>query len=190
MEDVALSIRRIGEQISELRSAKAWTIEQLAEKAGVSAGLISQLEHGNGNPSFGTLNNIARGLGIPVGTFFSAPVVSDQYASLVRRDMRKHLSMRSDSPVYELLTPDLNRRVEVVWVEFRPGVSTEEYPYEHEGEECGVIIEGTLLIHIGNQTYEAGPGDSITFPSTIPHWYENTGDRTVRGIWVTCPPSW
>lgn len=183
-------IRRLGEQIRHHRLEMAFSIEELSQRSGVSVGLISQLENGHGNPSFDTLSGIAAGLGIQVGSFFQGPALETDTAVVVRKDERKTLSLPHDSPVYELLTPDLNRRVEVVWIEFAPGVSTEQYPFRHEGEEYGLVLEGTLDVHVGDETYRLGPGDSVTYSPAVPHWHHNAGDQWVRGIWVVCPPSW
>jgi transcriptional regulator with XRE-family HTH domain len=183
-------IERLGSEIRRLRLGAGLTIEELSGKAGVSVGLISSLERGNANPSFATLYRIATGLGVQIGSFFLGPMVKNRTVMVVREDERKRLTLSHESPLYELLTPDLRRRMEVVWVEFAPGLCTRDYPYQHEGEECGVMLGGELHINIGGQTYRLGPGDSITYPSSLPHWYHNKGDKKAYGIWVSTPPSW
>jgi mannose-6-phosphate isomerase-like protein (cupin superfamily) len=77
----------------------------------------------------------------------------------------------------------------MVWVESAPGSSTEDSPFVHEGEECGLLLQGTLEVHIGDKLFVLHAGDSITFDSTIPHWYFNPGPERVLSVWAITPPS-
>src|SRR5690606_27863074 len=60
---------------------------------------------------------------------------------------------------------------------------------EHEGEECGYVIEGQLELVINGTTYLLGPGDSFFFPSHRPHSYRNPGKKVARVLWVNTPPT-
>jgi len=186
-----VSLTDFSKRFAPLRIAADLSIEELAAKAGVSAGLVSQLERGLGNPSFNTLAKLAYALGVPVGTFFQGGV-ADQ--AVVRRNARKKLvhsafANRSAAPVYELLTPDLQRKLEVIWVELPPGESNEEAPFMHDTEECGVLLSGTLEVHLGDDVHTLNAGDSISFRGLVPHWYRNPGDEPAVSIWIVTPPS-
>ncbi len=156
-----------GSKLNALRSAADVTIEALAEKAGVSVGLLSQLERGKGNPGFNTLAKLAYALNVPIGTFFAGPAPRDP---VVRRNKRKKLMQAvswknaKNAPVYELLTPDLQRKLEVIWVELPAGQSNEEQPFIHDTEECGVLLSGTLEVHLGEETYVLQEGDFDLVP--------------------------
>ena len=52
-----------------------------------------------------------------------------------------------------------------------------------------MILEGRHEVHLGEESYTLGPGDSITYSSRVPHWYRNPGDEPVRSIWVITPPT-
>lgn len=178
----------LGSKLEQFRREKELTLEMLAELSGVSASLLSQLERGIGNPSFITLSKIAYGLGVPISTFFQG--LDAPSNAVVRKEHRKKLVLEDRNLVYELLTPDLNRRLEFVWSEFEPGICTEQRPFVHEGEEAGVVLQGTLEVHLGESAYILEPGDSISFRSDIPHWYRNPGEEKVIAVWVITPPSW
>ena len=185
------SITEFGRKLGPLRQAARMTIEELAAKAEVSAGLVSQLERGIGNPSFNTLAKLAYALGTPIGTFFNGPAQVDP---VVRRNLRKKLTHSAfangnPAPVYELLTPDLRRKLEVIWVELPPGQSNQEAPFVHETEECGVLLSGTLEVHLGEEVYTLNAGDSISFSGLTPHWYRNPGSEPAISIWIVTPPS-
>jgi len=177
----------LGAQIQALRATHALTLEELGRRAGISPGLLSQLERGLGNPSFSTLYRLAHALEVPLSSFFQGP--GSENGIVVRRYERKRLLLPGRQLIYELVTPDLNRPFEVVWVEFGPGVSTEKHPYVHKGEECGLVLEGELEVHLGDQVYTLESGDSITFQSTIPHWHCNPGKERTKTVWTVVPPS-
>jgi transcriptional regulator with XRE-family HTH domain len=181
-----------GAKLNALRTAAEVTIEALADKAGVSVGLLSQLERGKGNPGFNTLAKLAYALNVPIGTFFAGPAPRDP---VVRRNKRKKLMQpvswknAKSAPVYELLTPDLQRKLEVIWVELPAGQSNEEQPFVHDTEECGILLSGTLEVHLGDETYLLHEGDSIAFHGLMPHWYRNPGKKPAVSIWIITPPS-
>ena len=93
------------------------------------------------------------------------------------------------APLYELLTPDLQRKLEVIWVELPPGQSNQDAPFMHDTEECGVLLSGTLEVHLGEQTHRLEAGDSIAFNGLVPHWYRNPGTEPAVSIWIVTPPS-
>lgn len=181
-----------GPKVAKLRAAANLTIEELCTRADISAGALSQLERGKGNPGFTTLAKLAYALDVPIGTFFEGPPQPDP---VVRKGARKKLlhnawSLGSSSaPIYELLTPDLQRKLEVIWVELPVGQSNQERPFIHDTEECGVLLSGRLEVFLGKDSYILEPGDSISFNGMIPHWYRNAGEEPAVSIWIVTPPS-
>jgi transcriptional regulator with XRE-family HTH domain len=179
----------VGAQLRVLRKVRRLTLEELGRQSGVSMGLISQIERGVGNPSFNTLVQVAHALDVPIGRLFhttqeTSPVVR----AGERRSMDVHGAAGGDA-LHELLTPDLERSIEVVWIEAPPGYDTSATPYSHAGEEFGLVLKGRHEVFLDGACYQLGPGDSITYPSTTPHWYRNAGDETVEAVWVVTPPT-
>jgi len=175
----------LGSQLQQFRQNTGLTLERLSEESDVSVGLLSQLERGIGNPSFTTLLKIARALDVPISLFFRG--VDRLSDPVVRKDQRKKLTLEDTNVVYELLTPDLNRALEFLWVELAPGESTEHF--YHKGEESGLVLQGTLEVHLGDKVYVLEEGDSISFRSTIPHWHRNPGEERLLCVWVATPSS-
>lgn len=190
---VAAMLSEVGKQVRSIRKEVGLTLERLGELSGLSIGLISQIERGLANPSFATLVQLAHGLGIPVGKLFQ---VQDQRRSpVVRKSERRRLNnhgvgLEDDGSRYELLTPDLNGALEVTWVETPPGYDMSATPYQHNGEEFGLILSGRKDVYLDGVRYELSAGDSIRYPSTTPHWYVNPGDEVCTAIWVSTPPTW
>ena len=187
-ERPALTVAAVGNEIKRLRKLRGRTLEQLAAGAGVSAGLLSQVERGQGNPSFNTLVQVAHALGIPVARL----MVGEQISSpVVRRSERRRLNLgaNDDLVLMELLTARLDSALEAIRIVAEPGYSTEDTPFVHDGEEFGIVLEGTHAVNVGGAHYVLQAGDSISYSSTIPHWYENPGDVTSVSLWVVTPPS-
>jgi quercetin dioxygenase-like cupin family protein len=87
-----------------------------------------------------------------------------------------------------MLSPDLRHKVEFIYLTYPVGAMIEEF-YSHEGEECGLVLEGKFKAVIGDQEIILEPGDSIYFDSSIPHRWQNIGDEDVKAIWAITPPS-
>jgi len=178
--------RSLGQLVRSIRLSRGMSIEGLAKAAGVSAGGISQIERGVGNPAFTTLVKIAYGMQVPVGSFMQTD--QEPPGLVVRKENRKRL-VPSEGLIYELLTPDLKRRLEVLRVQIARDFDNSERPFVHEGEECVHMLEGELLIYIGGDEYHLEEGDSITYDPTVPHWYRNPFPRPGIIFSAITPPS-
>lgn len=179
---------QIGARVRAIREQQNRTIKDLADSSGVSVGHISMLERGKGNPSFNTLVQIAHSLNVPFARLLHT---TDATSPVVRADARRPLDLHNGSSgaVHQLLTPSLKHSIEAVWVEEPPGYTSEETPFQHAGEEFGLILEGRHTVWLDGVPYDLEAGDSITYASTIPHWYANRGTTTVKAIWVITPPT-
>ncbi|UFN43353.1 helix-turn-helix domain-containing protein [Nocardioides okcheonensis] len=181
-----------GARLRTLRKERQLSTERLAEAAGVSVGLISQIERGRGNPSFATLAQLAHGLQLPVGQLLEP---SETQKVVVRKDERRRLDnhgvVSGDGERIELLTPDLNGALEANWVVTPPGYDTSATPYRHNGEEFGIVLSGTKDVFLDGVRHRLEAGDSIRYASTIPHWYANPSDtEECTAVWVSTPPTW
>lgn len=176
----------LGQKIRTLRQKQKISIEQLSQKTGLSKGLISQIERNITGPSVASLWKISKALNVTMNYFFDE---FDNFNQVVRKNERKKIMMKKANRTYELLTPNLKNNIEMLWIEIEPNQSNAEELISHEGEECGVVIRGTLRILSGNDIYDLNEGDSIYLDSTIPHRYLNLGKKTSISVWAMVPPS-
>jgi transcriptional regulator with XRE-family HTH domain len=179
----------IGRELRALRKARGLTLEELARRSEVSMGLISQIERGLGNPSFNTLVQLAHALNVPIGRLFHTV---GETSPVVRTDRRRLLDIHMGGPteaIHALMSPSLDGALEAIWVEAPVGYDTSATPFTHPGEEFGLILEGRHQVFLDGVRHDLGPGDSITYPSTIPHWYRNPGPDVVQAVWVITPPT-
>lgn len=185
-----LLMAAVGAQVKRLRGEQGMTMEELSRRSGVSIGLISQIERGRGNPSFNTLAQLAHALEASIGRlFYSIDDTSPVVRRSERRELDLHVAGGQDGAKHELLTPSLDRALEVVWVEAPPGYSTADTPFTHAGEEVGVVLSGTHEVWLDGVRHVLEAGDSISYSSTIPHWYANSGSEAVTAIWIITPPT-
>lgn len=181
-------MEQIGARVRAIREQECHTIKELADLSGVSVGHISMLERGKGNPSFNTLVQIAHALNVPFARLLHT---TDTTSPVVRSGARRSLDLHNNPSgvLHELLTPSLKHSIEAVWIEEPPGSNSEATPYQHAGEEFGLILEGEHTVWLDGVPYELEAGDSITYASSIPHWYSNRGNVTVKAVWVITPPT-
>jgi transcriptional regulator with XRE-family HTH domain len=175
----------VGERLRRFRAGTS--INELSRAAGVSRGRISEIERGIANPSFETLWRLSKALSISISAFFAGP--DPEVAMVVRKRERKRLVLPRDKLEYELLTPDLQRSLEVILLRAPPGFDNSHSPLTHDGEKCIYVVNGTLTMNVGGTEYELRAGDSITFDASIAHYAANRGKAVVQAYQVVTPPS-
>ncbi|WP_432665718.1 cupin domain-containing protein [Wukongibacter baidiensis] len=179
----------VGSKIREIRKKMKMSIATLAKQTGVSSGMISQIENRKVVPTVTVMWKIAKALDVNIGYFFNE-IVEPLPNPVVRKDERKKMLIGNSKCLYEMLTPDLNRKIEYLLITLEDQSETTTDFVHHEGEECGYVIEGVLRVYLGDKEYLLSEGDSISFSSDIPHYYENAGEGKCISIWAMTPPSW
>jgi quercetin dioxygenase-like cupin family protein len=181
------SVVHLGATLKARRLGR-FTVEELSARSGVSAGLISQIERGIGNPSFVTLVRLAQALDVPLAELF---VGARQHENriLVRRNERLRMELPADGTLQELLVPDVDRKLAMIQMSVPPRFSGEEIPHSHAGEEVVLLVSGSLRVTIGDQTFELEEGDALSYDASIPHWWSNLSDGKAIMLAASTPPS-
>jgi transcriptional regulator with XRE-family HTH domain len=185
----------LGRRIRRIRVERHLTLQAVASLARVSQSLISQVERGLASPSISTLRRIAGALNVPIAELFIGGEVSEDESDragrrlVVRRHERKGLHVPRSKVDYELLTPDLNRKIEFLWIEYEPGAITHPDPMAHPGEENAVCLAGSVVVTIDRQEFVLAEGDSISFDSGRLHQVENRTDKRAVLVSAITPPS-
>ncbi len=184
----------VGKTVKTLRLAQNMSAKDLATQAGISYGMLSQLENGSTQGSVETLRRIAKVLDVTLAQLFAdeeSPVApSDEAALIVRKNARKTISF--PDPLYscQLLTPNLQGSIEFVLVSLQPGRITEEIlPHTRGGEECDYVLEGVIEVTLGEKAFTLYAGDCIRFDPSVPHKIENKSDRVATYVSAVTPPS-
>jgi transcriptional regulator with XRE-family HTH domain len=180
----------LGGVIRGARDEHALTLQQVAHRTRLSVSYLSQIERNLLHPSVSTLKNIAQALGIPAGKLMFPATTSPKRAlvSVQRKGERKRIVFPHSNIEYQLLTPDLRRRVSMLWLTAQPGAESGP-AFTHEGEDGVVVLKGKLSMEIGGVWHELKSGDSIYFSSALPHRWRNPGRVLAEAIWMSAPPS-
>ena len=192
-------MKDLGENLRLIRLQKKMTLQELSRMSKVSKSQLSQIERNVSVPTVTKLQKIAETLDIKLSDLLPENGDSSNEAhsvnnkenskriSVVRKGERKKMVMPWGA-LYEMLCPDLQHKIEFIYLHYPAGTTAKEQ-YTHDGEECGVVLEGTFKGTFGTKEVILEPGDSIYYDSTIPHYWETVGDTDVRAIWAITPPS-
>jgi transcriptional regulator with XRE-family HTH domain len=181
---------KVGRRLHELRKAAKLSITELGVRAGVSAGMISQVERGLSNPSIKILEKLHLALSVPLTALLedepAAPALeaAEDAADIVRRaDDRPFLKVGKQGMTKELLTPRGDYQLQLILVGLPASASSEE-GLMGEGEKAGWMLSGTVVLTVGDRSVELCEGDSFEFPANQPHAVRNSGDAEARLLWV------
>ena len=178
----------VGARLKRLRTERKLTITQLAERAGVSSGMISQIERGTTNPSIRTLQRLRAALGVNLwevldqnASVEAAPSRSSAY--VMRSADRPRIVVGESRLVKELLSPrkDCNLRFMVITM---PAGGVSEDVIIGEGEKGGLVTEGRVRLAVGHDVSDLAVGDSFQFPSSLPHVLSNPHAESAKVLWI------
>ena len=176
----------IGNRMKELRMQYGLTQQELADRAELTKGFISQLERNQNTPSVTTLLDIIQCLGTTPAEFFA----DEEPEQIVFKegDYCEKIDEETKSTV-EWVVPNAQKNdMEPVRLTLKPG-GTSEILDPHSGEEFGYVIKGTVKINYGRKSHTVRAGESFYFKANKRHYIENTSGRDAVLIWVSNPPS-
>jgi transcriptional regulator with XRE-family HTH domain len=170
--------RRVAENLRGRRKARGLSLDDLARASGVSRAALSQIETCKSNPTVGVLWRIAVGLGVPFAELVGAPrsgvIVLRRSDSQVLRSSdgkfeSRPLTPAGASPLVELYELRLAARATHASDAHAPGT-----------HELLIVLSGQLKMHVDEEVFELGAGDSIAFAADKPHVYENPAGTEAR----------
>ncbi len=188
-------VHLLGAELRGLRKAHRLTLQALAEKSGKSVSFLSKIERGLARPSITALQDIAEALEVPIGWFFQndGPVPADERPYIVRAGRRRRLTYSGVTTTDYmgftdyLLSANLDGQLALGISHYEPGGTAGDDLYTHQGEEAGLVLEGEIELKLGDDVFRLGPGDSFSFPASIPHTYRNPGKIKSAIVWANTP---
>jgi transcriptional regulator with XRE-family HTH domain len=168
----------LGARVRALREAMSMSLRDLAERSGVSAPMLSQVERGETSPTLAVATRIAHGLELRLSQLLRLD--EEGAVSVVRRGERRQGPSGIPGHSYEILTPPLpGQRAELSLHVLASGAVTGGLgdPPRHEpgSRETALVQSGTVVLHCDGARHELGAGDSVTFDADLPHHFENPG---------------
>ena len=173
--------RRVSEGLKRLRKARGLSLDELAQRSGVSRAALSQIEGQRTNPTLAVLWKVAVGLEVPFQTLIGA---TGETAPRVLR-ARETAPLRSADGRMEsrLLSPRGGAPdLEIYELKFLPKAVHQSEPHSEGTTELLTVTLGQLRVNIDDTAYELTEGDTLSFQADVPHAYENRSSHEARCI--------
>lgn len=186
----------IGSKIKGIRETKNLTIEEIAERSGLTVEQINSIENDVNLPSLGPLIKIARALGVRLGTFMDD---NDDLGPIVTRaaDREKDSSIsfsngaidaRKHMEYHPLAQRKAGRHMEPFVIDIHPEESPNFQLSAHEGEEFIYVMQGEIELVYGKETYHLNQGDTIYYDSIVKHHLHGAPGKSAKILAVVYIP--
>jgi transcriptional regulator with XRE-family HTH domain len=168
----------VGPRIRSLREAMDLSLRDLAERSGVSAPMLSQVERGETSPTLQVAARIAHGLELRLSQLLRLD--EDGAVTIVRQRDRRAGPGHAGGHTYEILTPPLpGQRAELSRHVLRAGAVTggpgDPPMHEPGSRETALVESGAVVLACDGERFELAAGDCVTFDADLPHHFENPG---------------
>ena len=182
-------VSSIGPKLRDLRLQRGLSLQQLAERADVSAAAIHKIEKSGMVPTITTLLKLAGALNRSISYFVDEETEQNGPAYLTTADERRivytsHVGIDLagiSGPYGRFFLAGAVATVD-------PGASSGAKAMEHPGEELVFVLEGSMEFEVDGQGYRLAEGDSVHFRTDRPHRWKNPGKRPARAVWMALRP--
>ena len=168
---------RVGVRTRDLRREQGLTLEELAQRSGVSRAMLSKIERGEKNPTLVVAAKVAEGLGVTL----SRLVGVEEGREVIVLPRERQTVMRDPETGFErqLLSPSFGGRcVEFIRNVLPENSTSGEFPPHRRGVEEYVAVEkGRLKAVLRGEEYLLEEGDALYFEADIVHRFDNAGDE-------------
>jgi transcriptional regulator with XRE-family HTH domain len=179
--------RDVGLRLRAIRKAHGLSQRELARRAGVTNGFISQLEAAKINTSLSALKRVLDGIPVGLSEFFAYEPKREEQVFFAAEELTEigkgRISYRQVGG--SLFAHDLQMLHEV----YEPGADTGRVMLSHRGEEAGIVIEGRLEVTVGDEKKVLGPGDAYLFKSARPHRFRALRNQRCVVVSACTPPT-
>jgi transcriptional regulator with XRE-family HTH domain len=184
-EDILI---QISNKIKQARKSKNATVQELADLAKVSKGLISQVENSRTIPSLPVLFSIIRALNLDLNDFFKDVSLMTDVSKVITKKPKDYQKFEKETTkgfTYKrILTKEIgNLPIDIVLLELKPGAKRKAY-VKTEAYEYKYIIKGSIRYTIGEKEYVLKSGDSLFFDGREEHTLANIGKSTAQMLVV------
>jgi transcriptional regulator with XRE-family HTH domain len=178
MATVEAPVLDLGPRVKALREAMDLSLRDLAQRCGVSAPMLSQVERGETSPTLAVATRIAAGLDLKLSQLLRLD--EDGAVTIVKASERRQGPGRGRGHRYELLSPPLpGQRSELSLHTLAPGAATggpgDPPMHEPGSRETALVQEGEAVLVCDGERHELAAGDCVTFDADLPHHFENPG---------------
>ena len=177
----------VGGHLKAVRTLYGLSQRELAKRAGVTNGTISLIEQNRVSPTVSSLKKVLDGIPMSLAEFFTLDLQASPQLFYAREEL---VDLGDGNVSLRLVAAKRpNRAMSIMHERYRPGADTGTDMLRHQGEEGGVVINGTVELTVGSQSRLLNTGDAYYFHSTVPHRFRNAGPGVCEIISASTPPT-
>ncbi|MBL8683529.1 MAG: helix-turn-helix transcriptional regulator [Myxococcales bacterium] len=171
--------RRVAETVRVLRKNRGYSLDDLAQRSGVSRASLSQIETAKTNPTISILWKIAAALGVPFAQLLGEER-PERVRILRRADQQVLRSTDGRMESRPLMPAGASPTVEAYELRLQPRSISVSEPHAKGTTETIVVLVGALRLRVADEVFELNAGDSVYFHADVAHAYENPGRVEAR----------
>jgi len=179
-------VTSLGARIKGLRAERGLQQRQLAEKAGMTPSMVSQIEAGRLTPSLPTLGKLAAALGVPIASLFEPTPHGRLHVS--RKREYPVVSFDGTTEKWHVLGAGLFQgKIRAVVSTLGPrakGAKTDKVIIGPGQMKLLYVLEGKVALHYNGSSHHLEAGDSAYLDGGTPHGWENLGPKSAKALWV------
>ncbi|MBZ7924878.1 cupin domain-containing protein [Ensifer adhaerens] len=175
----------VGSRLRQIRIQRKMTVKEVANLAGVSVGMISQIERDISSPSIRILERLRTAMDIPLMALLETsdqPGVS-QNSIIRRKSDRLVMEFKHGDVTKQMLSPVGDHDIQFMKITLRPGVNQTDVLIG-SGEKAGLVVSGQVVLDVNGSSYVLEQGDSFQFSSGLPHGIRNASDADAEVLWI------
>jgi DNA-binding XRE family transcriptional regulator len=175
----------LGARIAFLRRQQAMSLEDLAQKSGLTKSFLSKLERGLSVPSISTAMALAKSFGLTVGQLMGEQQYDDSICVVRKGDRRSFMRRGSDVGYdYEMLAAGKGFKLMDPYIMRPPLAFQDDRRFEHTGQEFLFVLSGSLEVEFAGKLIRLDAGDAVYFDSNIPHRTRSLKGRIAEALVV------
>lgn len=168
----------VASNLKRLREEQNLSQGQLAERAGVSKVIISQIEKGNANPTINTIWKLTGALGLPYTSLLDPP-----YSQTVHIRKKEIPVLTEDQyHIFNYYPKSTERNFELYEIEMEAGCEHLSAGHSSNSFEYILVTEGEISLRLGEQNYHLATEDALYFDASLPHCYTNANQQTAKAV--------
>lgn len=171
-KDINLKIKEMAQRIRELREIQGYSLDEMAKSTGISVEEYQKCENGDSDLNFAFIYRCASALGVNVTDIIEGYSPNLKSYTVTRAGAGQQIAKAHGMVYHNLAYAFKNRIAEPLFVISTYDESAQNKDIElttHDGQECDIVIEGHLMVQVGEHKEVLGPGDSIYYNSDTPH---------------------
>src|SRR4051812_30490157 len=162
----------LSRNVRQWRTARGWSLDELATRSGVSRAMIVQVEAAKTNASLGTMCQLADALGVPVPSLIETSKASR--VQIFPADETSVIWSDTTGSAARLLCGTSTRQKVELWSwTLGPAGEYASKAHPRGTREIVWVMTGVLTLRVGEQEHTVGAGDSIIFEADLAHAYRN-----------------